>query len=91
MLRLIAVLSFFSCTLSQAPGDGDALCLDPFIDGQPNPFFSNRPVYPANIGVLMDSRDYASLLEQGDMPVWQQVDNDNSNSDDFVTNVSHFS
>ena len=89
MLRLIAVFSFLSCTLCQAPGDGDAMCLDPFIDGQANPFFSFRPVYPANIGVLMDSRDYASLLQQGDMPVWQQVDNDNNNSDSFVTSVSH--
>ena len=89
MLRLIVIFSFFSCTMSQAPGDGDAICIEPFINGQPNPFFSNHPVYPANIGVLMDSKDYSSLL-QGDMPVWQQVDNDNSNSDSFVTSVSYF-
>ena len=92
MLRLIAVFSFLSCTLSQSPGDGDALCIEPFIDGQQNPFFSNRPVYPANVGVLMDSRDYANLLQQGaqqgNMPVWQQVDNDNNNSDTVFTSVS---
>ena len=91
MLRLIAVFSLLNCALCQAPGDGDALCIEPIIDGQTNPFFLNRPVYPANnIGVLMDSRDYESLVGQGNTPVWQQVDNDNNNSDTSFTSVSQF-
>ena len=87
---IYTVVSVLSSTLAQAPGDGDTLCVEPFINGnasQPNPFFVFRPVYPANIEVLMDSKDYRGLL-QGNSPVWQQVDNDNNNTDQFVTSVS---
>ena len=87
---LVLALSFVSCVVSQAPGDGDSLCVDEFIDGQENPFFTFRPTYADNVRPLMDSRDYVFLL-QGSQTAhipWQQVDNDNNNSNEIVTEVS---
>ena len=85
---LVFVVSFVSCVLSQAPGDGDALCVEPFINGLQNLFFPFHPTYPANVCPLMDSRDYTGLLQGGDPPVWQQVDNDNNNTATHITNIS---
>ena len=90
---LAFVFSFVYCVVSQAPGDGDSLCTDEFINGMPNPFVDNRPTYADNVRPLMDSRDYVILLEgEGDegaahVPRWQQVDNDNNNTDETVTEV----
>ena len=87
---LVLALSFVSCVASQAPGDGDSLCLDEFIDGVKNPFFTLGPTYADNVRPLMDSRDYVVLLqgiETAYIP-WQQVDNDNNNSNEIVTEVS---
>ena len=82
--------SLVSCVFSQAPGDGDSLCVDPLVDNGtalvPNPFL--RPSYPANVRGLMDSWEYLSLLD-GENPAWQQVDNDTSNAGTDSTNVSH--
>ena len=76
----------------QAPGDGDSLCTDEFVNGMENPFYDNRPTYAGNVRPLMDSKDYVVLLErEGDegahIPRWQQVDNDNNNTDETVTEV----
>ena len=90
--KLLLVASVVSCVLSQAPGDGDSLCVDPLVDNGnvlvPNPFFALRPTYPANVRPLMDSRDYLNLLQR-EGAVWQQVDNDTSNVDFSSTDVSH--
>ena len=86
---LVLVLSFVSCVLSQAPGDGDPVCIQAVVDGITSPFFPNHPTYPANERPLMDSRDYTGLL-QGNPPLWQHVDNDNNNTGDFVTDVRYF-
>ena len=32
------------CIRDQAPGDGDALCIDEIVNGMTNPFFANHPV-----------------------------------------------
>ena len=75
----------------QAPGDGDELCTEETIDGIPNPFFNNHPVYSARERPLMDSRDYNRLLQGGGdtyIP-WQSVDKDNSNSGDVVTEINN--
>ena len=78
-------VSFVNYVVSQAPGDGDSFCVDATINGVPNSFFTNI-TYPANERPLMDSRDYVGLLN-GPNPPWQQVDNDNNNTGDVVTNV----
>lgn len=85
----LLLASFLICTISQAPGDGDPLCINETIDGSPNTYlnYSARPVYPARVWPLMDSRDYVNLL-LGKHPVWQQVDNDTNYSPEFGTNVS---
>ena len=88
---LVFVVSFVSCVLSQAPGDGDPLCIQAVVDGITSPFFPSHPTYPANERPLMDSRDYVGLLQGGDQPVWQHVDNDNNNTAEDVTNVRSFS
>ena len=84
---LVFVVSFVSCVLSQAPGDGDPICIQAVVDGITSTFFPLHPTYPANERPLMDSRDYVGLL-QGNPPVWQQVDNDNNNTPEDNTNVS---
>ena len=87
--KLFLTASLVSCVFSQAPGDGDSLCVDPLVDNNgtalvPNPFL--RPSYPANVRGLMDSREYLSLLD-GENPAWQQVDNDTSNSGEDSTHA----
>ena len=71
---------------AQAPGDGDDFCLSGGALGH------LHPVYPDNIRVLMDSRDYFSLLNPtgNEMftPRWQQVDSDDNNDEAFRTTVS---
>ena len=88
--KLFLLASFLSCVCSQAPGDGDSLCVDQLVDNGtalvPNPFL--HPSYPVNVRPLMDSRDYLSLLDDPN-PAWQQVDNDTSNSGGVPTHVGH--
>ncbi|CAI8027349.1 Ephrin type-A receptor 4-B [Geodia barretti] len=57
------------------------------FNGEPNPFFANRPMYSVNERPLMDSRDYNRLLqESGDAYVpWQSLDRDNNNTNMVVT------
>ena len=86
-VRLVFFVSFVSRALSQAPGDGDSFCVDPILNGEPNVFFTNI-TYPANEHPLMDSRDYVALLD-GDNPTWQQVDNDNNNTNLVATHVRY--
>ena len=84
---LVFFVSFVSRALSQAPGDGDSFCVDPILNGVPNVFFTNI-TYPANERSLMDSRDYVALLG-GPNPTWQQVNNDNNNTDFIATHVRY--
>ena len=86
-VRLALFVSFVSRALSQAPGDGDSFCVDATINGVPNVFFTNI-TYPANERPLMDSRDYVTLLD-GSNPPWQQVDNDNNNTNELATHVRY--
>ena len=88
-LWLGLVFGFLDSIEGQAPGDGDPLCTEQFINGTPNPFFNNHPVYSARERPLMDSRDYIRLLqESGNVYIpWQSVDRDNNNSGGFVTEV----
>ena len=69
--KLFLMASLVSCVFSQAPGDGDSLCVDQPVDNGtalvPNPFL--RPSYPANVRELMDSREYLSLLDNLN-PAW---------------------
>ena len=74
--------------VGQAPGDGDPICTDQFLDGITNPFFATRPTYSPNERPLMDSRDYVGLLQGGDNLPWQSVDNDNNNTAGVATTVS---
>ena len=89
--KLFLTASVVSCVFSQAPGDGDSLCVDPVVNNGtalvPNVFFAQRPPYPANVRPLMDSRDYLILLDDPN-PTWQQVDNDTSNDGTTATHVS---
>ena len=86
-LGLVFILSH--CIEGQAPGDGAPLCTEEIIDGIPNPFFNNHPVYTANERPLMDSRDYIRLLQESGTAYipWQSVDRDNNNTVDVVTEV----
>ena len=80
-------LSVVSRTEAQAPGDGDPICTDNFVNGMVNPFFALRPTYSPNERPLMDSRDYVGLLQGGDIP-WQSIDNDDNNTAEAITAVS---
>ena len=86
---VVLLISHAGCVQDQAPGDGVAICAEEIVNGEPNPFFSNRPVYSANERPLMDSRDYNRLLqESGDAYVpWQSLDRDNNNTNMVVTEV----
>ena len=59
---VVLLISHAGCVQDQAPGDGVAICTEEIINGDPNPFFANRPMYSANERPLMDSRDYNRLL-----------------------------
>ena len=72
-----------SCVVAQAPGDGDELCVSAIIDGMVNPFYNDPSSYANNERVLMDSWNYAALLD----PTWQRVDNDDNNEGDVITQV----
>ena len=82
-------LSVVPMTEAQAPGDGDPICTNELLNGMPNPFFVLRPTYSPNERPLMDSRDYVSLLQGGNLP-WQSVDNDDNNTAGLATAVSFF-
>ena len=87
---LVLVINFVCRVVSQAPGDSDSLCVDEVINNGPNPFFNKRPTYADNVRPLMDSWDYVVLLTVGGavhIP-WQQVDNDDNNTEEVVTKVS---
>ena len=80
------VVSLVSCVVAQAPGDGSELCVSATIDGMVNPFYNDPSSYADNERVLMDSWNYAALL-QGSDPPWQSVDNDDNNERDGVRSV----
>ncbi|CAI8030313.1 Ephrin type-A receptor 4 [Geodia barretti] len=86
----VLLTSHAGCVQDQAPGDGVAICTEEIVNGDPNPFFANRPMYSVNERPLMDSRDYNRLLqESGDANVpWQSLDRDNNNTIDLVTEWS---
>ena len=78
---LALLFSFVRCVVSQAPGDGDVQCTGDLLSLVPVVAFAD------NERPLMDSRDYVILLNEAE-GAWQQVDNDNNNSVEFVTEVS---
>ena len=68
---VIALLLFIESVVTQAPGDGSALCLPG------GAFAFLRFPIPENMKVLLESRDYETLLgNQGEPDTWQQVDVD---------------
>ena len=75
-------LCLLSLASAGAPGDGDAVCADSTlaIVGVAAPL-------PSNVGTLMDSYDYLTLLAPSGA-VWQQVDLDNNNLPGVTTTVS---
>ena len=85
----LVLLGLVRLIVTQAPGDGDELCLSVLFEGQLNPFFNNH-TYAANARPLMDSKDYIGLLQGQTLEVlpWQSVDIDNNNDPEFVTAVS---
>ncbi|CAI8031783.1 Ephrin type-A receptor 4-A, partial [Geodia barretti] len=83
----VLLISHAGCVQDQAPGDGVAICTDEIVNGMPNPYFADRPMYSVNERPLMDSRDYNRLLlETGEAYVpWQSLDKDNNNTNDVIT------
>ena len=49
---LVFVVSFVSCVLCQAPGDGDPICVQEVVDGITSPFFPLHPTYTLPMSVL---------------------------------------
>ena len=71
LYSVVAFLFFIESVMTQAPGDGSEICL-------PGGFlaFLRFPI-PENMKVLMESRDYETLLGNlGEPDTWQQVDVD---------------
>ena len=67
----MALLFVIQSVVTQAPGDGSEICLP----GGVLDFL--RFTIPENMKVLMDSRDYETLLgNSGEADTWQQVDVD---------------
>ena len=70
-LVLVALLFVIQSVVTQAPGDGSEICLPGGI------LDFLRFTIPENMKVLMDSRDYETLLgNEGEPDTWQQVDVD---------------
>ena len=68
---VIILLLFIESVMTQAPGDGSPICLPGGLLA-----FLRFPI-PENMKVLMESRDYETLLgNQGEPDTWQQVDVD---------------
>ena len=85
----VLLISHAGCVQDKAPGDGVAICTEEIINGEPNPFFANRPMYSDNERPLMDSRDYNRLLQEsgGAYVPWQMLDRDNNNTNGVITEV----
>jgi hypothetical protein len=70
--------------ISIAPGDEEGgICQSLRSTG-----VAPTPSYTPNMKVLMDSWNYQNLLPARMGAVWEQVDNDTSNSGGMTTNVS---
>ena len=68
---VVALLFVIESVVAQAPGDGSGICLP----GGVLDFL--RFTIPENMKVLMESRDYETLLgNSGEPDTWQQVDVD---------------
>ena len=85
LLNFFLVLSLHLCTIVKtvAPGDEEVLCEQLRATG-----VVPTPAYSTNMGVLMDSWNYRSLLRPLTGAVWDQVDNDMNNDPSLTTNVS---
>ena len=71
LYSVVALLFFIESVVTQAPGDGSAICLPG------GAFAFLRFPIPENMKVLMESTDYETLLgNQGEPDTWQQVDVD---------------
>ena len=59
---VMLLISHAGCVQDQAPGDGvDIICIEEIINGEPNPFFVNHPMYSINERPHMDSYIIASI------------------------------
>ena len=70
--------------ISISPGDEERALCQSLRDTGAAPI----PGYASNMGVLMDSWNYQSLLPPRSGAVWGQVDNDTRNNATITTNVS---
>ncbi len=75
----LTLWTLLSVAAAGAPGDADTLC----------PSISGDAPLPSNAEILMDSYNYLSLLGEGSVNVWQQVDQDNNNEAGRSTSVSN--
>ena len=84
LYSVVALLFFIESVMTQAPGDGSELCLP----GGAFAFF--RFPIPENMKVLLESRDYETLLGNGGEPnTWQQVDVDGITGPSTVVSESY--
>ena len=74
---LVLLLCLASLAGSQAPGDGDQVCID----------LSLHPEYEDNTHPLMDSRDYIQVLPGTNDGPWQKLNLDENNQDNQKTQV----
>ena len=70
-------------THGEAPGDEHAIC-----DVLRSLGTVPTPDYDPTMVILMDTWNYQNLLPPRSEAVWQQVDNDTNNDEQFTTNVS---
>ena len=80
-LTIVCVMLLLLCLAgSQAPGDGDQVCIDS----------SFHPEYEDHTHPLMDSRDYIQVLPRTNDGPWQKLNLDENNQDNQKTEVSTF-
>ena len=76
---MLLLLCLASLAGSQAPGDGDQVCIDSSL----------HPEYEDHTHPLMDSRDYIQVLRNTNDGPWQNLNLDQNNQDDQKTEVSY--
>ena len=83
-LILVSVAAVMATSAGVAPGDEEAVVCQQLRATGAAPI----PAYSTNMRVLMDSWNYRNLLPTRTGAVWDQVDNDINNGQEFTTNVS---
>ena len=84
VILLVELLLKVNRGYSVAPGDEK----QQFCENLRSVGAAPTPSYSANMRVLMDSWNYQILLPPRSGAVWDQMDNDENNSNDITTNVS---